>query len=303
MEEVKVTQNIPDDCVEIIFDFCKAFNGAQKKHNVLLSLEESCNFSFDFQGRKFVCNKTYGSKEENSEMCIIDVSQYDYLDDENVEIETIEQDDVIELDNDESQLNEDIKDKNKDIKVNGEIRDVKKDIYNINGDDIENNDIIKNNDIKTTQTNINYIQEQQNNIALMPKQGNSGGGNYYLFVKHNTIFLAKENNDKKFDVYCFFTGMFCGTEYKENDFLKRNTVKIASNIEKKKIQTFFKNFECGKSSDLIVIVMERRKLNPTEMVVFLKKFFNANAYSKEEINKINDEANSNLCKFNCYGLC
>ena len=251
MEEVKVTQNIPDDCVEIIFDFCKAFNGAQKKHNVLLSLEESCNFSFDFQGRKFVCNKTYGSKEENSEMCIIDVSQ---------------------------------ENKNKDNKINS-----------IN--------IKINNNINKNTNPLNDIKEQQNNIALISKQGNSIGSNYYLFVRYNTIFLTKENNDKKFDVYCFFTGMFCGAEYKENDFLKRNTVKIASNIEKKKIQTFFKNFECGKSSDLIVILMERRKLNPTEMVVFLKKFFNANAYSKEEINKINDEANSNLCKFNCYGLC
>ena len=67
----------------------------------------------------------------------------------------------------------------------------------------------------------------------MPKQGNSGGGNYYLMVRENTIFLAKENNDQKFDVYCLFLGKFCNEEIEENDYVKSNTVKVASNIEKK----------------------------------------------------------------------
>lgn len=296
MEEVKVTENIPDDCVEIIFDFCKAFNGAQKKHNVFLSLEESCNFSFDFQGRKFVCNKTYGSKDENSKMCIMDVSQDDYLDDENVEIEKIEQDEVIEFDNDEGELNEDIKDKNKDNKVNGEKSDVQDDIYNISDDDNHINDInIKNN--KTKNNSFNNIEEQQNNTALISKQGNSIGSNDYLFVRYNTIFLAKENNDKKFDVYCFFLGNLCNAKIKENDYVKSNTVKVASNIEKEKIQTFFKNAMVSNVVDIVDMILFSDK------PVALKKFFNANTYSKEEINKINQEANSNLCKINCCGLC
>ena len=271
MKEVKVTENIPDDVVSTIFEFCKAFNEVQEKENTTLCLAQTCDFSFDFQGRKFFCKKTHGSKSQASQECVIDVSP-------------------------ESELNKDIKDKNKDNKVNGEIDNESENVSNISDD----NDII--NDIKTP-ININDAQEQQNNTALTSKQGNSIGSNDYLFVRYNSIFLAKENNDQKFDVYCLFLGKLCDTKIKENDYVTRNTVKIESNIEKKKIQTFFKNVERGESFTFIVSVMANPMFNSTERTIVLKKIFNANTYSKEEINKINAEANSNLCKFNCCGLC
>lgn len=298
MKDVKGTENIPDDVVNIIFDFCKAFKKAQDKAYLSFYFnKKSCNFLFDFQKRKFVCNITYGSIDKKKyTKCIIDVSQDDHLDDENVENKTIEQDEVIEFDNDKSELNKDInKNKNKDNKVNCEISDEKEGVSSISDDD----GVIKINDIKKTSININDIQAQQNNIALISKQGNSIVSNDYLIVRENTIFLAKENNDQKFDVYCFFLGDFCDAKIKKNEYVKSNTVKIASNIEKKKIQTFLKNVERGKSSECVVAAISSR----AERTVTLKKFFNANAFSPEEVKKINDEANSNLCKFNCCGLC
>ena len=133
----------------------------------------------------------------------------------------------------------------------------------------------------------------------MPKQGNSIGSNDYLIVRENTIFLAKENHDKKFDVYCFFLGKFCNEEIEGKDYVKSNTVKVASNIEKKKIQTFFKNVKRGQSSYSVVKLIS----DPKDRTIALKKFFNANAFSLEEVFKINSEANSNLCKRNYCGLC
>ena len=145
MEEVKVTENIPDDVVNIIFDFCKAFNGAKETNKLFLRLEDYCDFSFDFQGRNFFCKKTYGSTNGESEACIIDVLQDDHLVKANVENEKIKQDEYIEFNNDKSELNKDInKNKNEDNKVNGEISDEKEDVLSISDD----NDIIKINDIK-----------------------------------------------------------------------------------------------------------------------------------------------------------
>ncbi|MBQ7552247.1 MAG: hypothetical protein IJT15_02255, partial [Rickettsiales bacterium] len=231
MEDVKGTENIQNDVVNIIFDFCKAFNEAQEKMVFYLGFpQESCHFSFDFQGQKFVCNKTYGSKAQNSKMCIIDVSQDD----------------------------------NNDIKIN-----------NIN---------------KNTNP-CNDIEEQQNNTALISKQGNSIGSNYYLSVRYNTIFLTKENNDKKFDVYCFFLGNSCDAKITKNTYVNDNTCKVASNIEKEKIQTFLKNVMVSNVVDMIVNAISIS----SDKRVALKKFFNANTYSsKEEINKINQEANINI---------
>ena len=94
-QEIKI-EEIPNDVVETVFGFCKAFNEAQEKNKTSLTSKHPCCFKFSFEKWTFVCTKTQRENTVDEKICIIDITEEDS---EDVSDETIEQVELVELNN------------------------------------------------------------------------------------------------------------------------------------------------------------------------------------------------------------